>query len=157
MTEQLRTRLSDHKKKFWFQKYLMAPLIAFGAVLIINYASLEFNQFWSAWLYSIPFMLFPIMVTLYYYPLQGTSNRNAIAGLAGTTGVAVILLLPWLMTIYFLLTFTNLGFWASVGYAFLVWGFLSMIYFFVMCGSPIVHKLGYQHRCINVGGAEQGT
>jgi len=157
MTELHKSRLLEHKRTFWFQKYLLAPLLAFVAVLIINYASLELNQFWSAWLYAIPSMLLPIMVTLHYYPLPGTSNRNAIAGLAGSTGIAIILLLAWLMTVYFLLTFTNVGFWASVGYGFLVWGVLSVLYFFVLCGSPLVRKLGYQHQCVNVGGAEQGA
>ena len=130
----------------------MAPIIAFVAVLIINYASLELNQFWSAWIYSIPFTLFPIMLMLNYYPLPGTSNRNAIAGLNGTIAVVMVLVVVWLITMYLLLTYSKLGFWASTGYAFLAWMMFSVIYFFVMCGSPIVQKLGYTERCINVGG-----
>ena len=130
----------------------MAPVIAFIAVLIINYASLELNQFWSAWLYSIPFMMFPVMLTLYYYPLAGTTNRNAIAGLSGTTAVALVLMIVWLVTMYLLLTYTKFGFWASAGYAFLAWMMFSIIYFFVVCGSPIVQKIGYTETCLNVGG-----
>lgn len=153
----LENRIANHRKKFWFQKFFMAPLITFFAALIINYASIELNQFWAAWFYAVPFLLFPIIVTLYYYPLPGTSNQNAVAGLCGTTAIGLIILGVWLVILYLLLTYTEIGFWGSMSYAFLAWGIFSIIYFFVMCGSPLVKKLGYLDNCINVGGDLRAT
>lgn len=128
-------------KQHWFVKYVWAAVVVFFVTILLTYVSVRLNQFWAAWLYAIPFILFPVMVSLYYFALPGTSNRHAIAGLAGSITVALFIVFGWTLSLYLLLTYSNLSFWASMGYSLGIWALLSVVFFFIMCGSPLVKWL----------------